>query len=58
MNFLELNRELQWATLDCKRQGKDDNASPEERAERETAAREKMLRELERRRERQQRDTD
>jgi hypothetical protein len=57
MNFLEYNRELQWATLDCKRQG-EDNSSPEQRAERETAARDKMLRELERRRERQQRDED
>ena len=53
MNYLEYNRELSWATLDCKRQGDDDNASPEERADRESAAREKMLRELERRRERQ-----
>jgi hypothetical protein len=52
MNYLEQTRELWWATLDCKRQG-EDNASPEERAERETEARAKMLRELERRRERQ-----
>jgi hypothetical protein len=53
MNFLEYSRELSWARLDCKRQGDEDNSSPEERAERETAARDKMLRELERRRERQ-----
>jgi hypothetical protein len=55
MNYLEYSRELQWATLDCKRQG-DSNSDPETRAERETAAREKMLRELERRRERQRDD--
>jgi hypothetical protein len=55
MNYLEYNRELSWATLDCKRQG-EDNATPEQRAERETAAREKMLRELERRRGRQRDD--
>jgi hypothetical protein len=58
MNYLEQTRELQWATLDCKRQGDDENASPEERANRESAARDKMLRELERRRERQQRNND
>jgi hypothetical protein len=52
MNYLEQTRELQWATLDCKRGG-EDNATPEERADRESEAREKMLRELERRRERQ-----
>ena len=57
MNFLEQTRELQWATLDCKRQG-EDNATPEQRADRESEAREKMLRELERRRQRQQRNND
>jgi|SRR5688572_21723179 hypothetical protein len=57
MNYLEQTRELQWATLDCKRQG-EDNSTPEQRAERETEARAKMLRELERRRERQQRGND
>ena len=55
MNILEYNRELEWATLDCKRQG-EENIDPETRAERETAAREKMLRELERRRERSRDD--
>jgi hypothetical protein len=55
MNYLEYNRELSWATLDCKRQG-DEEATPEQRASRESAAREKMLRELERRRERQRND--
>jgi hypothetical protein len=57
MNYLEQTRELQWAVLDCKRQG-EDNSTPEQRAERETDARAKMLRELERRRERQQRNND
>jgi hypothetical protein len=57
MNYLERGIELDWAMLDCKRQG-DDNADPATRAERESEAREKMLRELERRRERQQRSND
>jgi hypothetical protein len=57
MNYLEQTRELQWATLDCKRQGEDES-SPEQRADRESEARDKMLRELERRRERQQRNND
>jgi hypothetical protein len=57
MNYLEQTRELWWATLDCKRQG-EDNSTPEQRAERESEARAKMLRELERRRERQQRGND
>ena len=56
MNYLEANRDLDWATLDCKKQ-EAAASSPEERAEREDEAREKMLRELERRRERQQRDS-
>jgi hypothetical protein len=55
MNYLEYSRELSWARLDCKRQG-EDNSTPEARAERESAARDKMLRELERRRERQRDD--
>ena len=54
MNYLEYQRALDWATLDCKKY-EPEPASPEERAERESDAREKMLRELERRRERQQR---
>lgn len=55
MNYLEYQRALDWATLDCKKHDPEP-ASAEERAERESAAREKMLRELERRRERQQRN--
>jgi hypothetical protein len=55
MNYLEYQRALDWATLDCKKFDPGP-ASPEERAERESEAREKMLRELERRRARQQRD--
>ena len=55
MYYLDLNRSIDWATLDCKRY-EPEPASPEEKAERESEAREKMLRELERRRARQQRD--
>jgi hypothetical protein len=55
MYYLDLNRSIDWATLDCKRY-EPEPASPEERAERENEAREKMLRELEKRRARQQRD--
>jgi hypothetical protein len=56
MNYLDQMRELDWATLDCKKPepGPVDEAK---RAEREDAAREKMLRELERRRAKQQRDS-
>jgi hypothetical protein len=57
MNDLEYGRQLAWARLDCKRRG-DEESDPETRAERESEAREKMLRELERRRERQQRGND
>jgi len=57
MNYLERGIELDWAMLDCKRQG-EDNADAATRAEREDDARAKMLRELERRRERQQRAND
>ena len=56
MNYLEQTRELDWARLDCKRQGDDAERTPEERASRESEARAKMLRELEKRRERQQRN--
>ena len=57
MNYLEQTRTLDWATLDCKRfQATPLNA--DEKAEREAEAREKMLRELERRRARQQRTND
>jgi hypothetical protein len=54
MNNLEYNRVLEWATLDCK-EYKEPEKTPEERASREEEAREKMLRELEKRRERAQR---
>jgi hypothetical protein len=57
MNSLEYQRALDWATLDCKKYDPEP-ASPEQRAERENEAREKMLRELERRRARQQRNND
>jgi hypothetical protein len=55
MYYLDQSRMVDWATLDCKRY-EPEPASAEERAERENEAREKMLRELERRRSRQQRD--
>jgi hypothetical protein len=57
MNTLEYQRVLDWATLDCKKYEAPE-ASPEEKATREAEAREKMLRELERRRERQQRNAE
>ena len=57
MNSLEYQHALDWATLDCKKY-EPEPASPEEQAERENDAREKMLRELERRRARQQRNND
>jgi hypothetical protein len=57
MNYFERNIVLDWATLDCKKQD-DAETDPATRADRESDAREKMLRELERRRERQQRDRD
>lgn len=49
MYYLELNREIDWATLDCEKYEPEPN-TPEESAEKESEAREKMLRELERRR--------
>jgi hypothetical protein len=57
MNYYDEMRQLDWATLDCRRPeaGPVDDAK---RAERESAAREKMLRELERRRARQSQDKD
>jgi hypothetical protein len=57
MNYLERGIELDWATLDCKRGG-EENTDAATRAERESDARAKMLRELERRRERQQNSND
>jgi hypothetical protein len=55
MNQLEYSHNLDWATLDCKKY-EAAPSTPEQRAERESEARDKMLRELERRRERAQRD--
>jgi hypothetical protein len=55
MNYLDQMRQLDWATLDC-RKPEPGPVDEEKRTERESAAREKMLRELERRRARQQRD--
>lgn len=52
MNYLEYQRALDWARLDCKK-AEAEPSSAEETAEREQQAREKMLRELERRRARQ-----
>ena len=54
MNYLEQNRSLDWGMLDCKRPvaGPVDEA---DKAERESRARDKMLRELERRRARDSR---
>jgi hypothetical protein len=57
LNSLEYARALDWATLDCKK-FVPEPSDPETRAERESEARDKMLRELERRRARQQRDND
>jgi hypothetical protein len=57
MNELEYQRVLDWATLDCK-EFKPAEKTAEERATREAEAREKMLRELEKRRERQQRQAE
>ena len=54
MNNLEYQRVLDWATLDCK-EYKAPEKTAEERATREEEARDKMLRELEKRRERAQR---
>ena len=55
MNYLDQMRTLDWATLDCKRP-EAVPLSEEKKAERESAAREKMLKELERRRAKQQHD--
>jgi hypothetical protein len=55
MNYLDQTRELDWATLDCKKP-EAAPVSEEERAERESRAREKMQRELERRRARERDD--
>jgi len=52
MNYLDQMRSIDWAVLDCKHP-EPTQLSEEKKAERETAAREKMLRELERRRAKQ-----
>ena len=57
MNNLEYQRVLDWATLDCKKYEPPEKTA-EEKASREDEAREKMLRELEKRRERAQRDAE
>jgi hypothetical protein len=57
MNVLEYQRVLDWATLDCKEYDAPEKTA-EERATREEEARAKMLRELEKRRERQQRQAE
>jgi len=49
MYNLDQSRYLMWAVLDCKKY-EPPPSTPEQRAERESEAREKMLRELERRR--------
>jgi hypothetical protein len=54
MNNLEYQHVLDWATLDCK-EYKAPEKTAEERATREEEAHDKMLRELEKRRERAQR---
>ena len=55
MNYLEQMRALDWGVLDCKRP-EAGPVDPTESAERETRARDKMQRELERRRARDSRD--
>jgi len=54
MNNLEYSRVLEWATLDCK-EFKPAEKSPDKEVRFSSEAREKMLRELEKRRERAQR---
>ncbi len=49
MYYLDQDRQIDWATLDCKKY-EPENRGPEASAERQSEAREKMLRELERRR--------
>ena len=57
MNYLDQMLSLDWATLDCQHP-EPTPLTEEKKAERESAAREKMLRELERRRAKQQHDAD
>jgi hypothetical protein len=57
MNELDLRRQLDWARLACEMpEGKE--STPEEKAEREAKAKEKMQREIDKRREREQRQQD
>jgi hypothetical protein len=55
MYYMEQDRDIDWATLDCKK-FEAQPRSPEESAQRQDEARAKMLRELERRRARQRDD--
>jgi hypothetical protein len=57
LNELDRQNDLDWATLDCKKY-KAAPVSAQESEERENEAREKMLRELEKRRERAQRNAE
>jgi hypothetical protein len=57
MNQLDFSNDLDWAVLTCARP-KATPATEEEKAENEARAKEKMQREIERRRARQQRDAD
>jgi hypothetical protein len=57
MQYLDQQRDLSWAILDCK-QPEPEQVSDEEKLEREAKARERMQREVERRRARQQNNGD
>lgn len=57
MQELEYSRDLDWAVLECEKSAKSTPSTPEEKAENEARAREKMQREIERRRERAQRNS-
>jgi hypothetical protein len=57
MNELDFQNDLDWAVLTCAR-AKSTPSTEEEKAENEARAREKMQKEIERRRARQQRDSD
>jgi hypothetical protein len=55
MYYMDQDRSIDWATLDCKK-FEPEPRTPEESAQKQNEAREKMLRELERRRARQRDD--
>ena len=57
MQYLDQQRDIDWAILDCK-QPEPEQVSDEEKLEREAKARERMQREVERRRARQQNNGD